>query len=152
MAMPKSVTKITKDGIEFTNNVDRVQYTIEELSRAALRDSAKLVRKRLMQKLKDLPGMRRNRRVYRSAQYWVRRRETDLIIGFKHDAWYGSRSELGTHGSPARGFLRESVYENIDQIREIQGKYLSAIEDERRAMAAINESGEEYTSGEGPEE
>ena len=50
MPMPKSVVKIKKDGIEFTSNVDRVQYTIEELTRAALRDAAKLIRKRMITK------------------------------------------------------------------------------------------------------
>lgn len=152
MPVPKSVTKVKKDGVEFISSVDRVSYTIEELTRAALRDCAKLVRKRWIEKLKKLPGMRRNRRVYRSSQYWVRRREADLLIGFKHDAWYGARSELGTHGSPARNTLRETVYENINQMQIIQGQYLSAIEDENRALGLIDHDGNEYESGEGPEE
>lgn len=38
MSVPSSVTKITKDGVEFTSNVDRVNYTMKELCRAALRD------------------------------------------------------------------------------------------------------------------
>src|SRR5690606_30072104 len=128
---------------------DRVNYTIEELSRAALRDTAKLIRKRLIEKLKKLPGMRRNKRVYTSTQYWVRKRETDLQIGFKHDSWYGARSELGTHGQPARNILRDTTYENIDDIRLVQGKYLSAIEDENRAIGLIDE--EEYVSPDGEE-
>jgi len=152
MAVPKSVTKVKKDGVEFISSVDRVNYTMNELSRAALRDTAKFIRKRLIQKFKKLPGMRRNKRIYKAWQYWVRRRETDLLIGSKHDTWYGSRSELGTHGSPARGILRETVYENIDQIRIIQGKYLSAIEDENKALGLIDHNGNEYESGEGPEE
>ena len=152
MALPRSVTKIKKDGVEFISNVDRVSYTLEELSRAALRDVAKLLRKRLIQEFKKLPGMRRNRRIYRSWQYWVRRRETDLVIGSKHDSWYGARSELGTHGQPARGILRQTVYENIDQIMIIQGKYLSAIEDENKALGLIDQNGNEYQSGDGDEE
>lgn len=83
--MPKSVTKITKEGVEFSDSVDRVRYTIEELSRAALRDTAKFVRRKMNDEVRKLPGMRRSRRPYRSNQYWVRRRETDLQIGFKHD-------------------------------------------------------------------
>ncbi len=150
MAIPKSVTKIKRDGLEFTSNVDRVQYTIRELIRAAQRDTAKLIRKRMIQKLKNLPGMKRNRRLYRSTQYWVRRREGDLQIGFKHDSWYGALQELGTKNQPKRGILRDTVFENIDQIRQIQAQYLSAIEDENKALALIDE--EEYTSGEGPEE
>lgn len=146
--MPKSVTKVSKDGITFTSDVDRAQYTIQELTRAALRDSAKLIRKRMVDELRGLPGMKRNRRVYRSAQYWVRKWEGDLVIGFKHDAWYGARSELGTHGSPARGVLRKSVYDNIDDIRRIQAQYLSAITTDS-AGNLIDES--EFKSPDGAE-
>ena len=127
MAMPKSVTKITKDGIEFTSSVDRAQYTITELSRAALRDSAKFIRRKMNDEVRKLPGMRRSRRPYRSNQYWVRRRETDLQVGFRHSTWYGVQQELGTEGQPARNILRNSVYENINEIRSIQSQYLSAI-------------------------
>lgn len=125
--MPKSVTKITKDGVEFTSSVDKAQYTITELSRAALRDSAKFIRRKMNDEVRKLPGMRRVRRPYRSNQYWVRRRETDLQVGFKHSTWYGVQQELGTEGQPARNILRNSVYENIDEIRRIQSQYLSAI-------------------------
>ncbi|OIJ12659.1 hypothetical protein BKP37_12715 [Anaerobacillus alkalilacustris] len=149
MALPKSVTKIKRDGVEFVSNVDRAQYTLTELTRAALRDCAKLIRKRMIEKLKKLPGMKRNRRLYRSSQYWVRRREGDLLIGFKHNTWYGADSELGKNGQPGRNILRETVYENIDEIRKIQGQYLSAIEDDNRAIGLISE--EEYQSGDGPE-
>ena len=139
MPMPKSVTKVKKDGIEFISNVDRAQYTIEELSRAALRDVAKFVRKRMVQKLKKLPGMKRSKRIYKSTQYWVRKRETDLQIGFKHDTWYGVHQELGDRNQPARHILRGTVMENLDEIRNIEGQYLSAIEDENKALALIDE-------------
>jgi hypothetical protein len=142
MPMPKSVTKIKKDGIEFISNVDRAQYTIEELSRAALRDVAKLLRKRMVQELKTLPGMKRHRRIYNSTQYWVRRRETDLQIGVKHDAWYGVNQELGTKGMPKKGVIRETTFKHIDDIRRIEGQYLSAIEDENRALGLIDEDEE----------
>lgn len=127
MAMPKSVTKITKDGVEFTDSVDKAQYTIQELSRAALRDSAKFIRRKMNDEVRKLPGMRRARRPYRSHQYWVRRWETDLQVGFKHNTWYGVQQELGTEGQPARNILRNAVYENIGEIRRIQSQYLSAI-------------------------
>lgn len=149
MSMPKSVTKIKKDGIEFISNVDRAQYTIQELSRAALRDVAKLTRKRMVQKLKKLPGMKRSKRIYNSTQYWVRKRETDLQIGFKHDTWYGVHQELGDRNQPARHILRGTVMESIDEIRKIEGQYLSAIEDENKALALIDEK--EYVP-EGDEE
>lgn len=142
MAMPKSVTKIKKGGIEFISNVDRAQYTIQELSRAALKDVAKLLRKRMVQELKKLPGMKRSKRIYRSTQYWVRRRDCDLQIGVKHDAWYGGNQELGTKGMPKKGIIRETTYKNIDEIRKIQGQYLSAVEDENRAIGLIDEDEE----------
>jgi HK97 gp10 family phage protein len=139
LPLPKSVTKIKKGGVEFTSNVDRAKYTLRELQRAALRDTAKLVRKRMIEKLKKLPGMKRSKRIYNSTQFWVRSRESDLQIGFKHDSWYGAKSELGTSNQPKRGILRDTVYENIDEIRKIQGKYLSAIENDNRARGLIDE-------------
>lgn len=142
MPRPKSVTKVKKDGIEFISNVDRANYTIQELSRAALKDVAKLLRKRMVQELKTLPGMRRSKRIYNSTQYWVRRRECDLQIGVKHDAWYGVNQELGTKGMPKKGVIRETTFKHIDEIRKIQGQYLSAIEDENRALGLIDEEEE----------
>ena len=142
MAIPKSVTKIKKDGIEFISNVDRAQYTIQELSRAALKDVAKLLRKRMVQELKTLPGMRRSKRIYNSTQYWARRKEADLQIGVKHDAWYGVNQEMGTKGMPKKGVIRETTFKHIDDIRKIQGQYLSAIEDENRALGLIDEEEE----------
>ena len=149
MPMPKTITKVTKDGVTFKSNVDRAQYTITELKRAALRDVAKLIRKRMIEKLKKLPGMKRSKRIYKSTQYWLRKREGDLAVGFKASAWYGARSELGTHGQPARGILRNTVYENINEIQIITGKYLSAVEDENKAKGLIDE--EESLSPDGPE-
>jgi HK97 gp10 family phage protein len=140
MGMPKSVTRVNKGGVKFISNVDRAQYTINELCRAALRDSAKLIRKRMIDKLKQLPGMKRSKRLYHSTQYWVRKRDCDMQIGFKHDTWYGENQELGTKNQPARHILRDTVMENIDQIRIIQGKYLSAINDENRARGLISEA------------
>jgi HK97 gp10 family phage protein len=150
MSLPKSVTKIKKNGVEYSSSVDRMKYTLAELSRAALRDVAKLVRKRMIEKLKKLPGMKLNRRIYSSTQYWVRKKESDLQIGFKHDAWYGVDSEMGTSNQPARNILRDTVFENIDEIRTIEGKYLSAIEDTNKASAFISE--EEYKSGDGEDD
>lgn len=79
--MPRSVTRINKKGIKFVSNVDRVQFTIRELCRAALRDTAKFLRKRMIEQLKQLPGMKRSKRIYNSTQYWVRKNENDLQIG-----------------------------------------------------------------------
>jgi len=144
MALPRSVTRISRDGVSFKSDVDRAKYLLKELQRAALRDTAKLIRKKMMVKLRKLPGMKKSKRLYKSTQYWVRKRETDLQIGFKHDSWYGARSELGTHGQPARGILRSTVVENIDDIRRVQGKYLSSIENENIALGLIDLDGNPY--------
>lgn len=148
MPLPKSVTKIKKDGVEFISNVDRVKYTLVELQRAALRDTAKLIRKRMIQKLKMLPGMKKSKRLFASTQYWIRKRETDLQIGFKHNTWYGVLQELGSKNQPKRSILRDTTYENIREIQLIQGKYLSAIEDENKALGLINKDGKAiYSKG-----
>ena len=159
MPLPKSVVKINKNGLKFTSNVDRVQYTLQELIRAALRDSAKLIRKRMIKKMRTLPGLHKSKRPYRSAQYWVRKRECDLQIGFGNskqgltgDNWYSIQQELGTKNQPKRGILRDTVFESIDDIRRVQGKYLSAIEDENKALGLIDEDGEPYYPEEGEDE
>ncbi|WP_040413428.1 HK97-gp10 family putative phage morphogenesis protein [Desulfosporosinus sp. OT] len=151
MPLPRSVTKITRDGVQFTSNVDRTKYLLVELQRAALRDTAKLIRKKMVAKLRKLPGMKRSKRPYSSTQYWVRKRETDLQIGFKHDTWYGVLQELGTKGQPARNILRGTVMDNIDDIRRVQGKYLSAIESENVALGLIDLDGNAFY-GDGDDE
>jgi len=140
--MPKSVTKVKKDGIEFISNVDRAQYTLQELSRAALKDVAKFLRRRMVDELKKLPGMKRNKRIYNSTQYWVRKRDCDLQIGIRHNTWYGVNQELGSKNMPKKGVIRETVFNNIDEIRRIEGMYIQAIEDENRALGLINEDEE----------
>ncbi|TWE06404.1 HK97 gp10 family phage protein [Neobacillus bataviensis] len=142
MPFPKSVTKVKKNGVEFTSNVDRAKYTIQELTRAALKDTAKLIRRRILDKARKMRGMGKTKRIPNAFQYWVRRREGDLQIGVKHDTWYGADQELGTNNQPARHIIRDTVYENIDQIRIIQGQYLEAIEDENRARGLIDEEEE----------
>ena len=84
MPMPKSVVKVKKDGVEYISNVDRTKYTLTELTRAALKDVGKFLRKRMIQELQEFPGMKRNKRIYNSTQYWVRKRDCDLQIGIKH--------------------------------------------------------------------
>jgi hypothetical protein len=147
MALPRSITRVDRaGGVTFTSNVDAVQYTINELCRAALRDVAKMLRKKMILKLKKLPGMKKHRRIYKSTQYWVRRIEADLQIGFKHNTWYGVNQELGSKGMPKKGILRDTVFENIGEIRRIQAQYLSGIDS---AQSVIDES--EARSGDGEE-
>jgi HK97 gp10 family phage protein len=157
MAIPKSVTRVDKKGgITYTSSVDAVNYTINELSRAALRDCAKMLRKKMILKLKKLPGLSKSRRPYKSTQYWVRSKEADLQIGFGNskkgtsgDTWYAIQQELGSKNQPKRGIMRDTVFENIEEMRKIQAQYLSAIKDKLQAERLIDES--EAKSGDGEE-
>ena len=137
MGVPKSVVKIRKDGVEYISSVDRVNYTIQELTRAALRDAGKFICKRTRQAIR-----RRTGKLARNTQYWVRKKECDLQVGFKPGGFYGGFQERGTERQPTIGALYDSVKDNIKTIRDIEAQYLSAIEDEQRAMALISE--EEY--------
>lgn len=148
MPLPKSVVKIKKNGVEYVSNVDRVQYLISELIRAALRDTGKLIRRRILDKVRKLRGMRKGRRPPNAFQIWVRKRENDLQIGVRHNTWYGADQELGTKNQPKRALIRDTTYENINEIRILQGKYLSAIENENRAIGLIDEDDEGDNSDE----
>ncbi|MEB3428870.1 hypothetical protein VLK81_09630 [Citroniella saccharovorans] len=127
----KMKIKARKGKVEVTyeSKVDQAQYLITELSRAALRDTAKYLRKIVVMDLKKLHGMKRHRRPY-NTQYWVRNKEADLQIGFKHGAWYSVGQELGDMGMRKVGSLRNTTYDNIDQIQQIQAQYLSALNGE----------------------
>ena len=150
MAVPKSVTKVDrKGGVTFTSNVDAVNYTIKELSRAALRDTAKYLRKLMIIEMKKMPGMKRNKRIYRSMQFWNRAKSKDLLIGVKHAGWYGAQQEFGTHGQPARGIIRGVTMANINEIQRIQAQYLSALSQENPSLNGTSE--EEYKSPDGEE-
>lgn len=153
--MPKSVTKVRKDGIEFVSSVDRVQYTIMELSRAALRDTAKLLRNRIKSMAPvDTGNLRRN------VGSWVRKAEDSdvpyLQVGVYdkerarkkglQDAYYATWQEFGNSRHPAangnRGFIRPAVQDSIEDIRRIQGRYLSEVENENKALGLIDEEEE----------
>jgi len=135
--IPKAV-KVTKDNVTYISKVDRSKYLIDELTRTALREVGKFLRRRMLDQVRKLPGLKRGPRPRNAFQYWVRRRDKDLWIGIKHNTWYGAQQELGTKGQPKRSILRDTVYKNIDEIRRIEGVYLSTIEDENKALGLID--------------
>jgi len=144
MPLPKSVTKYSnKNGVTFISSVDRANYTITELSRAALRDVVNVLRKKLIVKFKKLPGMKRSKRIYHSVRY---DKHPDFKIGMKigliHNTWYGAIQELGGNNQPKRSILRDTVFESIDEIQKIEAQYLSSIEDELKAQALIDKAEE----------
>lgn len=149
MSVPKSVVKFSRNGVTYISSVDRVNYTIRELTRAALRDVGRFVARTCNSQAMKLPGLKKSRRTRGKSsafQYWARKKECDLQVGIKHNSWYGVEQELGTNRQPKRGILRKSVYDNIPTIIDIESKYLSALESEARALALID-SENDYTGG-----
>ena len=135
MPLPKYV-KFTKDGVEYLSGVDRCNYTIKELTRAALRDVGKYICKIARKNVPKDTGKAR-----KSLQYWVRSKQDkpDMQIGYKPSGFYAGFFELGTDSHPKLAPLYSAVLDNIDEIRKIEGQYLSAIEDENRALGLIDE-------------
>jgi hypothetical protein len=145
MAAPKSVMKFNKNGVTFTESVDRANYFITELTRAAMKDVARYILRIVRGKVRGITNKTRKMRYAAMRyQYWVRKKECDLQLGIENTArgantaWWADQAELGTAGQPARGFLRGTVYDNIATIRQIEAQYLSAIESEDESL--IDES------------
>ena len=121
MPLPSSV-KFKKNGVEFLSNCERIQYTIDELIRAALRDTGKYVCRETRKKIR-----RRTGRLAKNTQYWVRRKSGDLQVGFKPGGFYGLFQEIGTERERKIAALSESTQNNIATIQKIQQQYLSAV-------------------------
>lgn len=152
MSAPKSVTKINKNGVTYTSNVDACQYYIHELSRAALRDVGKFIRTKWRQVYYDVftrhtgdGGKATNYNVIASKSTTAPRVQVGLKSG-KVDGFYAYFQEFGTSNQPRLGLLSGLVEDNIAQIVEIESKYLSALEDEAKTLSLIDES--EYSDGE----
>lgn len=154
MPVPKSVVKMKKtkgsDGYEltYTSSVDRVNYTLRELIIGANKDVGKFLVTEMNAKARGLfRGVGKYSRgrigtLYKVAafQFWARNKEADLLVGIKHDTWYGTRQELGEKGMPKHGVMYETVKDNIDKIREIQSQYLSALSNEDDAVAMAEQA------------
>lgn len=123
MSLPKSV-KFTRNGVEYLSNCDRLQYTIKELTRAALRDTGKYVCKMARKKVRRKTG-----RLAKNTQYWVRsKQETpDLQVGFKPGGFYGLYQEIGTVKYKKIAALSDSTESGVSEIQKIQQQYLSAV-------------------------
>ena len=151
MSVPKSVVRFKKDGVEYTSSVDRASYTILELTRAAMRDVGKFIARTANNEAMKLQGLKKSRRVRgRTSTFlynvpWAKAGLPHLEVGVTHGTWYGEHQELGTSKQPKRQILRNSANRNIAKIIEIESKYLSALEDEAKALSLISE--EEYSGG-----
>lgn len=146
MSVPKSVVKIDKKGVQYTSSCDRVQYTIRELTRAALRDVGKFV----CRSFRDsyyAHFKRKKGKVGKYTQYWVKYKQKvpELQVGIKAFAFYGGFQEFGSSKSANLGLISHAAQDNISKIIEIESQYLSALEDEAKALALISE--DDYEGG-----
>lgn len=146
MSAPKSVTKINKNGVTYTSNVDACQYYIHELSRAALRDVGKFIRTKWRQiyyehftRHSGDGGKATNYNVIASKSTQFPRVQIGLKTG-KVDGFYAYYQEFGSSKQPRLGLLTGLVEDNVATIVEIESKYLSALESEAEALALIDES------------
>lgn len=147
MSTPKSVVKFKKDGVTYTSNVDACQYYIHELSRAALRDVGRFIRTKWksvfyqhFKKHTGEAGKAVNYNVIASKTTYAPRVQVGLKSG-KVDGFYAYFQEFGTSRQPRLGLLSGFVEDNIQQIVEIESKYLSALNnDESTVDALCNES------------
>ena len=158
MSVPKSVVRYKKGNVTYTSSVDRACYTILELTRAALKDVGVFITRTANNKASKLPGMT-GKKVWKGLHKRIRGKTSTflwrvpwatsglphLVVGITDDAWYGVDQELGTSKMPKLGILTKSARENIAQIIEIESQYLSALEDEAKALRLISE--EEYSGG-----
>lgn len=147
MPVPKSVTKINKNGITFKSDVDKANYFIWELSRAALRDVSKLVRRRfrdkfytVFQKITGKAPKSYGYKVLASKSTTAPRVE----IGYqrasksnKVEGFYASFQELGTKHQDAKAVLKSVVEDSVADIIKIESQYLSGLEAEARALSLI---------------
>jgi hypothetical protein len=152
--LPKSITKTTKQNgkvaVEFIDNVEACNYTLAELTKAALRDIGKVLIPMIKQETPVLTGRLRS-----SWQKWVRKDkagEQKLQIGVysasqakKKGKPYAFHAHLVLLGHATRNggyvhgnnFFTRVVEQNVATIREIQGKYLSAIADANEAARIV---------------
>lgn len=154
MPAPKSVVKLKKNGIEYTSSVDKCKYYMFELSRAALRDVGKFLRRKFkdnyyshFKKQTGAAGKVTKYKVFSNKNTKYPR----LEIGLPHanrgkavEGFYGYFQEFGSSKTKRLGLLKRAAEENVAEIVKIESQYLSGLEDEARALALISE--EEYTS------
>lgn len=156
MARPNAKMKITKkDGVTFQSSVEHVLFTMEELIHAANRDVGKFITRAVKDELVKnyKPSYTRGKSIRprkgkflvskagKTTQYWARRKELDLLIGFKNYNWM-TQQELGESNYQRLGLLRNTTAKNIDMINKIQGQYLTALNDEKPSIPSGNDEGD----------
>lgn len=136
-SIPSSI-KVTKNGVEFLDNCDKAMYYIEELIHAANRDVGKFITREARKKLPKRTG-----RARKFTQYFARKKDLDLQIGYKPSAFYGGFYEVGTEKVPKLAPIYSTVAENIDTIQRIQGQYLSEMNKQTPTVPEVSGGDEE---------
>lgn len=134
-------------GVQYTSNAKQVKHMLTELERAALKEVAKYLRKKMKSRVPFGQGV-----LKKNIGTWVVKKNASLQIGvYTRDrakrkgypyAYHAHLVEFGTKRTRANPFLSSTVMEHINQIRLIQGKYLKEIENENRAKGLIKEEEE----------
>lgn len=152
MSAPKSVVKINKNGVTYTSKVDFACYNIFELSRAAMRDVGKYLANRMRYGLRMLPGSKQDKEVKKFTAGHITFKVPYNPNGLPHvevgntkKSWYTEEHEFGSSKMPKRGIFHKAAQDNIAQIIKIESQYLSALEDEAKALSLISEN--EYSGG-----
>lgn len=136
MPTPKSVIRMNKKGIQYVSEVDRAQYYIHELTRAALRDVGKFIARTFrdsyyshFSKHTGQAGKATKYKVWSSAKTTAPRVEIGLKTG-QVNGFYAYFQEFGSSKTPRLGLLQKAAKENIDEIIKIESQYLSALNGE----------------------
>lgn len=146
MGVPKSVTKVNKNGVTYTSNVDAANYFIFELSRGALRDVAKFVKRTFRDSYYNHFDKETGNAGRATTSAVLSNKDTKyprVEIGLKKTTVkgvYAYEQEFGTSKIERLGLLTHAVEDNIPKIIEIESKYLSALDSEAQALALIDES------------
>ena len=140
MPTPKSVIKIDKGGVKYESFADQSEYYIYELTRAALRDVGKFVRRKFFDEYYKVFRKRTGKggRAIK-VKVWSGKSTTNprVSVGWKagrSDGFYSWFQEIGTKGKSEvkrHGILQKVVKENIAEIQKIQAQYLSGIGSDR---------------------
>ena len=118
--MVPSAIKITKNGVQYINKVDRTKYMLKELVHAANKDVGKYATREAKKKMRS-----RTYRGKKNTQYWARK-DGSLLVGYKPGGFYMGFEELGTSNHIKKEFLKNAVLQNKNEIRKIQGTYIKS--------------------------
>lgn len=151
MSAPKSIIKVDKTGsVEYTSNIEATQYYIFELSRAALRDVGKFLRKKAQANFYNEFRKRSGRSgqsIAINTKVWSSKntKYPRLEIGLNTKGltrWFFFQ-EIGTSKTPRKAILTNTANENIAEIVKIESQYLSGLSNEAtRLDELINENDE----------